>query len=416
MKLYTGAAVEAAMKRQEIILRAYAGKLTWIEAAEILGMSCRHLRRLRTSFEEHGFFALFDGRLGKTSPRRTPVALLEEVLRLYQEKYHDFNVRHFHEKLTAQHGIEVSYTWTKGVLQAAGLVAKQGRRKKFRKRRERRPLPGMMLHIDASTHQWFGDGRYHDLIVVLDDATSEIYYSQLVGQESTATVMTALRTVVEERGVFCTLYSDRASHFFQTPKAGEPVDRQALTQVGRALRELRIQMIAAYSPQARGRSERSFRTWQGRLPQELRIRDITDVDEANMFLRGEYTREFNEKFSVTPREEGSAFVRSRLSKDEMNRVFSIQHERLVNRDNTIRFANLVLQIERDAWHGSLTDSRVKVYQHLDDTISIGYGLHTVGRFNKTGHPIGGARKVGIRKKKLASPSEFQKQQTGHLTC
>lgn len=200
------------MKRQEIILRAYAGKITWIEAAEILGMSCRHLRRLRTSFEEHGFFALFDGRLGKTSPRRTPVALLEEVLRLYQEKYHDFNVRHFHEKLVAEHDIKVSYTWTKGVLQGAGLVAKQGRRKKFRKRRERRPLPGMMLHVDASQHQWFQDGRYFDLIVILDDATSEIYYAQLVGQESIATVMTALRAVIEGKGVFCTLYSDRASH------------------------------------------------------------------------------------------------------------------------------------------------------------------------------------------------------------
>jgi len=415
MKLYTGAAVEAAMKRQEIILRAYAGKLTWIEAAEVLGMSCRHLRRLRTAFEEHGFFGLFDGRLGKTSPRRTPVALLEEVLRLYQEQYHDFNVRHFHEKLVSEHGIEVSYTWTKGVLQGAGLVAKQGRRKKFRKRRERRPLPGMMLHVDASTHQWFADGRYFDLIVILDDATSEICYAQLVGQESTATVMTALRAVVEEKGVFCTLYSDRASHFFQTPKAGEPVDRQALTQIGRALRELRIQMIAAYSPQARGRSERSFRTWQGRLPQELRIRDITTVEQANLFLRGEYTREFNGKFSTPAREEGTAFVRSRLSREEMNRIFSIQHERLVNRDNTVRFANLVLQIERVAWHGSLADSRVKLYQHLDDTISIGYGTHTVGRYSKTGHPIG-ARKTEIRKKKLASPSEFQKQPTGHLMC
>src|SRR5882724_135251 len=213
---------------------------------------------------------LTDRRKGKRSQRRVAVKTCEEVLRLYQERYFDLSVRHFHEKLKAEHAIELSYTWVKQALQGAGLVERRRRRGPHRRRRERRPLPGMLLHIDGSPHRWLNDDRWYDLIVILDDATSEIYYAQLVEEESTRTVMAALRAVIEQKGVFCALYSDRAGHFFVTPKAGE-VDKYRLTQVGRALKELGVQMIPAYSPQARGRSERSFGTWQGRLPQELRL-------------------------------------------------------------------------------------------------------------------------------------------------
>src|SRR5207245_11746394 len=193
-----------------------------------------------------GFDGLFDRRLGVASPRRIPIEIVEEVLRLYREEYFDFNVRHFHEKLGEGHSIEISYTWVKKLLQGAGFVEKERPRKKHRKRRERKPLRGMMLHIDGSHHQWFGDERWHDLIVLMDDADSKIYYSQLVEAESTASVMTGVREVVETEGIFCSLYSDRASHFWLTPKAGEPVDRQSLTQVGRALRGLSIRMIPPY--------------------------------------------------------------------------------------------------------------------------------------------------------------------------
>lgn len=198
-----------------------------------------------------------------------------------------FNVQHFHEKLVDEHGIELSYTWVKTALQQAELVSKQRRRGKHRRRRPRRPLPGMLLHIDASKHAWFQDGRYYDLITILDDATSEIYYAQLVEEEGTRTLMPAVREVVEQQGVFCALYSDRAGHFFVTPKAGGKVDLNQVTQLGRALQELGIQMIPAYSPQARGRMERNYRTWQGRLPQELRIRQIRTIEQANRFLRQE---------------------------------------------------------------------------------------------------------------------------------
>src|SRR6266699_2311342 len=200
----------------------------------------------------------------------------------------------------------------------------------------------MLLHIDGSRHRWFQDERWYDLIVILDDATSEIYYAQLVEEESTATVMAALRAVVECQGLFCALYSDRGSHFWLTPKAGEAVDPHRLTQVGRALRELGIRMIPAYSPQARGRSERNFGTWQGRLPQELRLAGCTTLAQANRFLRQEYVAEFNRRFAVPAVESGTAFVPAR--RRDLDRVFSLQHERVVNRDNTVQLDQRVLQI------------------------------------------------------------------------
>lgn len=395
MRNYSEAAVERAMKVQEVILRAAAKKITWIQAAEILGVSPRHMRRWKEKYEQFGFHALFDGRRGRTSPRRVAAATLEEVLRLYRERYFDLNVSHFHEKLTQEHGFSVSYTWTKGVLQGAGLVKRAPRRGTHRKRRARRPLPGMMLHIDASQHQWFRDARWHDLIVILDDATSEIYYAQLVAEESTRTVMRALREVVEQQGLFCSLYSDRASHFWLTPKAGEPVDRQALTQVGRAMRELGVQMIPAYSPQARGRSERSFRTWQGRLPQELRLAGIAALEEANHFLRERYVAGFNERFAVTAAQAGAAFVP--CVRADLDRVFSLHHERVVARDNTVRFARLTLQIERQQWRATLAGCRVTVYEHLDGTLSLGYGAHEVGRYNSEGLPLRAAAKDEVKK-------------------
>src|SRR5262245_5602318 len=250
--------------------------------------SQRSMRRWRARMEKYGDKALMDRRRGKPSAKRVPVATIERVLSLYREKYFDFNVKHFHDKLQSEHGVQLSYTWVKQTLQAAGLVQKARKRGCHRRRRPRRPLPGMLLHLDGSHHQWFQDERWYDLIVVLDDATSEIYYAQLVDDELTKTVMAALKQVIEDQGWFCALYSDRASHFFLTPKAGEAVDRHQLTQVGRALRNLDIQMIPAYSPQARGRSERNFGTWQGRLPQELRFRGIKTVGEANQFLRDHY--------------------------------------------------------------------------------------------------------------------------------
>jgi transposase len=375
-------AMERAMKMQEVILRALARTITWWQAAEIAGISPRQMQRWKRRYERGGYDGLYDRRRGQPSPRRIPLETVERVLGLYREKYFDFNVRHFHEKLVEEHGIELSYTWVKLMLQGAGLVAKRKQRGVHRKRRERRPLPGMLLHIDGSEHRWFEHDRWYDLLVVMDDATSQIYYAQLVEEESTRTVMAALWEVIEKKGVFCALYSDRASHFFLTPKAGEPVDRQRLTQVGRALSDLRIEMIPAYSPQARGRSERNFGTWQGRLPQELRLRGMRTVEEANRFLRESYMAEFNRKFAVKAAQPGHAFVWAR--RGDLDRVFSIQHERIVNRDNTVSWVNRCLQIEKTLWRGSLAGCRVTVYEHLDGTVSLGYGPKLLGRYTGEG--------------------------------
>jgi len=404
MESYSRAAMERAMKVQEVILRAVAKKITWWQAAEIIGISDRHMRRWRERYEEFGFRGLFDRRRGKPSPKKVPLAVVERVLGLYREQYFDLNLRHFHEKLVSEHQIRLSYSWVKGVLQGAGLVARGRQRGVHRKRRERRPLPGMLLHIDGSRHRWFQDQRWHDLLVILDDASSEIYYAQLVEEESTLTVMAALQEVIERKGLFCALYSDRGSHFWLTPKAGEAVDPHRLTQVGRALRELGIRMIPAYSPQARGRSERNFGTWQGRLPQELRLAGCTTLEQANRFLREQYVAEFNGRFQVAPGQRGSAFTP--CPKRDLQRVFSLQFERTVNRDNTVSLQNLTLQIEAVKWRGTLAGCSVTAHQHLDGTFSLSYGPHLLGRYDAAGAPL----------RPLASPSLGRGRGTAPFPC
>jgi len=367
--------MERMMKLQDVILKAMAGKITWIDAAEIAGMSVRNMQRKRQAYIDYGYTGLADHRRGKTSYHRVPMETAERVLRLYQDKYFDLNVRHFHEKLGEAEGIELSYSWVKQALQGAGLVVKRRKRGPHRRRRPRRPLPGMLLHIDGSKHAWFQDNRYFDLIVILDDATSEIYYAQLVDEESTRTVMAAVREVIEQKGLFCALYSDRGSHFFYTPKAGEQVDKSRLTQFGRALKELGIQMIAAYSPQARGRMERSYGTWQGRLPQELRLAGITEMEEANRFLRDHYIAEFNSKFTTAAMERGTAFRRT--GRGDLDWIFSVQTERVVAKDNTVAIKDRWWQIDKCRWRHTLAGQTVTIHEHLDGRVSIRYGPHVV---------------------------------------
>ena len=371
MHNYPRAAVERMMKVQEVILRAMAKKITWWQAAEIIGMSDRNMRRLHWRYREHGYDGLMDRRVGQPSSKRVPLAVVEQVFTLYREKYFDLNVRHFHEKLQQEHGIRLSYTWVKQALQGAGLVRVARRRGVHRRRRERRPLPGMLLHIDGSRHQWFQDDRWYDLLVILDDATSEIYYAQLVQEESTMTVLRALREVIEQRGIFCALYSDRASHFFWTPRAGGKVDAGRPTQVGRALQEMNIRMIPAYSPQARGRSERGFRTWQGRLPQELRLQGIRTPEQANKFLREHYVAEFNRGFQVAALQRGSAFLP--CTRKDLDVVFSVQQQRVVNRDNTVVMAGTVFRSNRRAGGERWPGVRSRCSEHLDQLWVFGTG-------------------------------------------
>ena len=370
------------MKLQDVLLKAMAKKINWLEAAEIIGVTDRTMRRWRERMEAHGYSGLADRRKGNPSDKRVPVATVEKVLQLYREVYFDLNIRHFHEKLEEEHQIKLSYTWVQLALQGAGLVGRRGKRGKHRRRRPRRPMTGMLLHIDGSKHQWFGDERWHDLIVILDDATGEIYHAQLVEEESTRTVMAGLRLVIEDKGLFCSLYSDRGSHFFVTTKAGQKVDKQRLTQVGRAMGELGVQMIPAYSPQARGRSERNFGTWQGRLPQELRLAGIADVDKANQFLNSLYIGVFNSKFTVKAAEAGTAFRKT--SRTDLDWVFTIQTERVVDKDNTVAIGERFWQIDRSHFRSTLAGCTATIHEHLNGDVSIRYGPHVVGRYDRQG--------------------------------
>jgi len=288
----------------------------------------------------------------------------------------------FVEKLQEEHEIQLSYSWVKTALQEAGLVAKKSRRGPHRKQRPRRPLVGMLLHVDASKHAWLPTRGLQDLIVVFDDATSEVYYAQLVEEESTVTVMAALKEVVQRQGVFCALYADRASHLVYTPQAGGPPEKNHRTQIGRALEQLGIELISANSPQARGRCERLFGTWQGRLPQELRLRGITSLKQANHFLREEWIDFHNRRFTVKSQQQGSAFVPAYGA--DLEKIFSRQEHRVVGNDNTVRYQRKLLQIQRQEFRYSMARCRVLVCEHLDGKLSVYYGPHLVGRYDAQG--------------------------------
>jgi len=386
MSLYPARAVERAMKIKEVITRAMSGQITWLQAAEIVGITDRSMRRWRKRLSTGGYGDLLDRRTRLPSAKRIDIAVVEKVLRLYREKYFDLNVKHFVEKLHGEEGISLSYTWVKTALQNAGLVKRYAKRGPHRRKRPRRPLTGMMLHVDGSRHRWIpGLDQYQDLVVIFDDATSEVYDVQLVDEESTVTVMSALKRVVESRGLFCSLYSDRGSHMAWTPKAGGAVDRQRPTQIARALEQLGIELILAYSPQARGRCERLFGTWQGRLPQEFRLRHLTTVEAANEFLRQDWIALHNASFSVKAEQTGTAFLP--YPGTDLEKIFSQQHDRVIDNDNTVRFEGRCLQIPQQAFRFSMARCRVLVCEHLDHTMSVHYGPHVLGRYDAAGQII-----------------------------
>jgi len=387
MSEYPRSEVDRAMKVQEVIMRAMNGDLQWFEAAEIIGVSCRTMRRWKGRYEKYGYDGLFDRRCQRPSPKRVPVETVQDVLRLYREEYKGFNISHFHDKLIEDHGITLSYEWVKKALQTAGLVSKGRKRGRHRKRRERRPLKGMLVFCDGSTHEWMPllPGQSQDLIVYLDDATNEVYSAYLVDEEGTMTCMQGLLQVIENEGLFCSLYTDRGSHFFHTPKADGPVDKSRLTQIGRALAQLGIEHIPSYSPEARGRMERLFGTWQGRLPQELAKAGVRTMQEANAYISEKFLPWYNRKLTVQPREPGSAFVPT--GNTDLQAILCVQHERVVQKDNTVTLGRRCLQIAPSQWRVSFAKCRVKVCEHLDATLSVRYGPRILGWYHQDGTSI-----------------------------
>ncbi|HEU4439536.1 MAG TPA: ISNCY family transposase [Methylomirabilota bacterium] len=385
---YPVGAVERAMKVQEVILRALSGQLTWPQAADILGRSPRSIRRLRWRFEHYGYDGLLDRRRQTPSPKRAPVAEVERLLHLYRAHYQGFNVRHFLRKARRDHGVPFCYAFVKKALQGAGLVPKHRARGRHRRRREPRPCFGELLHLDGSRHQWLAlvPEQWLTLLTVVDDATTQVLYAQLSERgESTATVMTALRTVFTTWGLPGALYTDRAHWAAHTPVAGGAVDRTKLTQVGRALAQLGIEHILGYSPQARGRSERMNGTLQGRLVDELRVARITTVAAANRYLRERFLPDFNAEFSRASAESTPAFVP--LGAVDLEQILCHQDERVVGRDNTVVLDGIVMQLAKQPGRRSCAELRVLVRRHLDGQHSVWHGARRLGLFDARGRVV-----------------------------
>lgn len=375
---------------EEALERYRKRRLTAEEAGELLGMSGRHFRRLTVRYEEDGREGLRDRRLGKPSPRRAPAAELTRMQRLYQERYRDFTVKHFHEQLEKRHGYKLGYTVTRLALQAAGLVTKTRRGGPHRKRRERRPLPGMLLFQDGSPHRWIAAlDRDLDLVVTMDDATSELYSAILVEQEGTASSFLGLGETIAKKGLFRAFYTDRGSHYFHTPKGGGKVDKTKLTQVGRALRQLGITHIPSYSPEARGRMERVFGTLQSRLPPELRLAGITTMAGANRYLRERFVPDYNARFAVPAAEQGSAFVP--YAGRPLEDVLCLQEDRQVGRDNCVQWYGRALQIPPQPHRHHYVKATVRVHQYPDGRLAIFDGPSCLARFDRNGKPTNASR-------------------------
>ena len=379
-------AVERAMKVREVVLRAISGEYTWLQAAEILGLSARSVRRWRARMEEHGYAGLIDMRRGVPSPRRVPVAEIERIVGLYRDTYRGYNARHFCQTVRREHGVKLSYTYVRQLLQGAGLMKKGRARGRHRMRRERRPRFGEMLHLDGSPHAWLAlvPEEKQTLIQVVDDATSRLLYAQLWPGETTRAVMTAMREVVRGYGIPESFYTDRAGWAFETPKAGGKVSKTHLTQVGEALARLGIEHIPSYSPQARGRSERMNRTLQGRLVNELRVAESTTLQAANRYLRERYLAIHNEEFAREPAEATSAFVE--LGGVDLDEIFYEEMISKVGKDNTVACEGQCLQIPKQPARRTCAGLAVLVRRHLDGGYTVRRGAQLLGAYDAQGRP------------------------------
>jgi transposase len=374
------------MKFETVRGRWAGGELSQAEAGEILGVSERTFRRWYQRHEEEGLEGLNDRRLGKLSPKRVPEGWTQRVEQLYRERYREFTAKHFHEHLVKDHKFAWSYTWTKTFLQRRRLLPVAARKGAHRKKRPRRPLPGMLLHQDGSRHAWLpGCDQQLDLIATMDDATSELYSAFLVAEEGTQSSFRGLREVIAEHGLFCALYTDRGGHYFHTPESGGKVDKDKPTQVGRALAQLGIEHIAAYSPEARGRSERLFGTLQDRLPKEFRLAGIATLDAANRFLAEIYLPAHNARFAVKAEQPGSAFVADRQRAFED--ILCIKEDRVVGNDNTVRYRGLSLQLPESPLRPHFVKARVRVHEYPDGTLAVFHGPRCLARYDDQAAPI-----------------------------
>ena len=371
----------------DVLSRWKARELSAQEAGEILGCSERQFRRYRRRYEEEGLTGLFDKRLGKASVRRVPIDKVSWMLSEYRTHYTGWAIKHFFDHLQKQRNFRWSYTWVKTQLHASGLVVSARRRGAHRRKRPRKPCIGMMLHQDGSRYEWLEGQPELDLIVTLDDATSELYSAFLAEEEGTASTFQGLLEVFSKYGLPSSLYTDRGSHYFLTPHAGEAVDKERLTQVGRALLQLGIEHIPAYSPEARGRSERAFGTLQSRLAKELRLFGIDDIATANEYIREVYLPMHNKLFArpaQIPQESGFVKVRD---PETLVDVLCVQQPRVVARDNTVSYERRLLQLPQSPTRPHYVKANVRVHEYPDGTLAIFHGPRQLARYTAKGEEI-----------------------------
>jgi transposase len=368
------------MRFEEIYLGWSESRLSQEEAALILGVCDRTFRRQIDRYEEDGMDGLLDKRLSQASARLAPVDEVMAVADLYKKRHLGWNVKHFHSWYLRAGGSR-SYTWVKNTLQSKGLVLKSAKRGVHRKRRERSALPGMMLHQDGSSHQWVS-GKKWDLIVTMDDATNEHYSMFFVDEEGTESSFQGVRDVIVRGGLFSSLYTDRGSHYWFTPKEGGKVSKTQLTQFGRAMKHLGIQMIAAYSPEARGRSERAFETHQDRLVKELVFHGITEMDDANRYLSKTYLPAYNTEFMQPAPEDGSAFVP--WIGGNLDDILCQQDERTVGADNCVSFEGRKLQVPANQYRCHYVRVKVRVHRYANGELAIFHGPRKLADYDQQG--------------------------------
>lgn len=368
------------MRFEEVYLGWTESRLTQEQAALVLGVSERTFRRYSRRYEEGGVEGLSDRRLGHASSRRVPVDEVMEMADRYRSVYRGWPVKHYYSWYCKEGG-KRSYTWVKKTLQSEGVVPKAPKRGAHRKRRERSSFPGMMLHQDGSRHEWV-PGKKWDLIVTMDDATNEHYSMFFVSEEGTASSFQGIRDVILRKGVFSSLYTDRGSHYWFTPKEGGKVSKTQLTQFGRAMNQLGIQMIAAYSPEARGRSERAFQTHQQRLVRELALHGITDIDAANRYLIQVYMLAYNAEFAQPALQEGSVFVP--WTGGHLDDILCEQQERTVSADNCVSFEGKILQIPANRYRCHYVRVRVRIHRYVDGSLAIFHGPRKLADYDQLG--------------------------------
>jgi transposase len=359
--------------RYQVIKDSLDRKISNNQAATLLCLSKRQIIRLKNKVRGADLRGMVHGNRGRTPKITIANEIKEMILNLYLNTYYGFNVSHFGEFLKEAHGIDVSRETLRNLLLNFGLRCKAKSAPKHRSRRTRMPKSGLLIQMDSSEHQWLSQETIW-LIATIDDATGEVPYALFVDSDSTENNMRVIKKLIEIKGIPVALYTDGASHFMTQRHHSYRVNLKydyAPTQIQRALNELGVRLIIAGSPQAKGRIERLFKTFQDRLLKELKLHEIPSIEEANKYLDNVFLSKFNKRFTKDPQNPEQAW-RVVPSEINLHSVFSIKEQRTVMADNTISYKNRIFQVLPDRYRISYAKAKVVVEKRLDGSIHIKY--------------------------------------------